>query len=199
MKKINKILIAITIIISMGYAINDISNQNLYGLLIRLSIIPVILLPYIAEKLFKIKISNASKLVYIIFIILSHFLGSVINLYHQINGYDTFTHTLFGFVASFFALEFLIRTDSFNPKKMWFTIIFIISVISLLAGLWETFEFTCDNLFGKDAQNVLTTGVTDTMKDMIVAYLGCAFFCLMYAYEYLYDKVMIIRKFINNI
>ena len=193
MKKFNTLLIAITILI------NDISNQNLYGLLIRLSIIPVILLPYIAEKIFKLKISSASKLVYIIFIILSHFLGSIINLYYQINWYDTFAHTLFGFVASFFVLEFLIRTNYFNPKKMWFTIIFIISVISLFAGLWETFEFTCDNLFDKDAQKVLTTGVTDTMKDMIVAYLGCAFFCLMYAYEYLYDKVLIVRKFINNI
>ena len=72
-------------------------------------------------------------------------------------------------------------------------------MIALGAGLWETFEFTCDKIFDKDAQRVLLTGVNDTMKDMIVAYIGSLVFILFYSYEYMYDKNGIIKKFIKNI
>lgn len=195
MRKIKNISILLVCIISIGYALSSIVAGNLYATLIRLSVIPVIFIPNLLEYIFKIKISNISKLIYTLFIIISHFLGSIINLYNIIPWWDTLAHTIFGFLWSFFILEFLIKN---NNKKLWFNIIMILAIIALLAGLWEVFEFTSDQIFGKDAQNVLTTGIFDTMKDMIVAYLGSIFFCLMYAYEYLFNKELIIKKFINN-
>ena len=108
-------------------------------------------------------------------------------------------HTLFGFLFSFFALEFIIKQKIFNSKKLIINGTIILSIIALLAGLWETFEFTCDNIFNRDAQRVLTTGVNDTMKDIVVAYLGSLLFIVMYAYEFVNNKKLIIQKFINSI
>lgn len=137
-------------------------------------------------------------MIYSIFIFFGHFLGSIVGLYGKIYCYDTIIHTLFGFLFSFFALEFIIRQKIFNSKKVIINGIIILSIISLLAGLWETFEFTCDNIFNKDAQRVLLTGVNDTMKDMIVAYIGSLIFIFMYSFEYMYNKNGIIKKFINS-
>ena len=55
----------------------------------------------------------------------------------------------------------------------------------MCAGLWETFEFVCNILFGGDAQRVVATGVNDTMLDMIVAFIGASLFSLGY---YLKEK-----------
>ena len=68
------------------------------------------------------------------------------------------------------------------PKKsnMWFNILFIIAFSWMCAGLWETFEFVCNILFGGDAQRVVATGVTDTMLDMIVAFIGASVFSFGY-------------------
>ena len=59
-----------------------------------------------------------------------------------------------------------------NYKKMFFNLLFIICFTWFCAGMWEVFEFTCNYLFGGDAQRVVLTGVSDTMWDMIVAFFG---------------------------
>ena len=57
---------------------------------------------------------------------------------------------------------------------------FILAFSAMCAFLWETFEFVCNILFGGDAQRVAETGVTDTMMDMIVAFIGASIFSLGY-------------------
>ena len=69
----------------------------------------------------------------------------------------------------------------------------------MVAGLWEIFEFTVDNLLGGDAQKVLTTGVTDTMKDIICALLGSILFSFCYLYECVKNKNLIIKEFIKKL
>ena len=70
----------------------------------------------------------------------------------------------------------------FLPKggKTWFNILFIIAFSALCAFAWETFEFVCNLLVGGDAQRVAETGVTDTMLDMIVAFIGAVLFSIGY-------------------
>lgn len=198
MKKYPMIFNLILVVISIIYSIGPIINGDIYEALISLSLIPVLYVPYIL-KLFKINISNSSILIYSLFIFFGHFLGSIVGLYGKVYCYDTIMHTLFGFLFSFFALEFIIKQKIFNSKKLIINGIIILSIIALLAGLWETFEFTCDNIFNRDAQRVLTTGVNDTMKDIVVAYLGSLLFIVMYAYEFVNNKKLIIQKFINSI
>lgn len=196
MKKINKIMIFLSCILSVAYSLTSIREGDIYNILIRLSLIPVVLLPTILRKL-KIEISDASETIFIIFVFVAQFLGSIVGLYNQIYWLDTFSHFLSGIVFSFFILEILIRKG--YKTNIIFNIIFIIACTALIAVSWEIFEFINDSLFGKDAQKVLETGVNDTMKDMIVALLGSILFCLSYLYEYLNNKKLIVLSLINNI
>ena len=87
----------------------------------------------------------------------------------------------------------------YDKKSIIFNILFILGISFIVACAWEIFEFASDKIFGKDAQNVLTTGVDDTMKDMIVAVLGTILYCILYSYEEKENKKIIIKKFIKNI
>jgi len=194
-KKITIIFDVVVIIASLLLGIVRISENGLYDSLITFATIPLLIAPFILRKFYKV--SNTTILIYSIHIFIAVFLGSILGLYKKISWFDTFAHTLFGFLFSFFALEFIFRND--NSKNVAINLLFILSLIALGAGIWETFEFTCDRIFDKDAQRVLLTGVNDTMKDMIVAYIGSLVFILFYSYEYMYDKNGIIKKFIKNI
>ena len=198
-KIINFILIFISIFCSFCYSVNTIINGDIYGTLIRLSIVPIIILPYLLKKIFKFNISTYSETIYIVFIFLSHFLGSIVNLYKSIYWYDSFTHFLSGIVVFFYGLEFLIITNKYDKKDMWFNVLFLMALSFMVAGLWEIFEFTCDDIFGKDAQKVIETGVTDTMKDIIMAVLGSSLCALFYYREYKEKNKNLFKNFIKNI
>lgn len=197
MKIMNKILSLVVIAVSIYLSCT--SHSGIYGILIRLSVIPVLFIPEIIEKIFKFKINEHLKTIYIIFIFLAHFLGSIVNLYHHIYWYDSFTHFLSGIVISFVATYLLVLFKKYDKKSILFNILFILGISFMVAGLWEMFEFISDKLFNKDAQNVLTTGVDDTMKDMIVAFLGTILYIILYIYEECTNKYILIKKFIKNI
>ena len=56
-----------------------------------------------------------------------------------------------------------------------------------------------DCIFGKDAQNVLTTGVNDTMMDMILASLGSLTFVITYIFEEFNNKKLIVKNFVEQL
>lgn len=177
MKKIVNLLIFVIILVSIGFGIYEIANNDIYEFLICLTIIPIVYLPKIIRKIFKIDISNINEIIFIIFVFLAHFLGSILNFYNNIYFYDKFVHFLSGIVVGIIALEFIVKNKKYD-KKYLFNVIFILGISCTIAGFWEYFEYISDYIFNKDAQNVLTTGVNDTMQDMIVATLGVLLFLL---------------------
>lgn len=178
MKKIVNILIFVIIVVSIIFGIYEIINNDIYESLICLTIIPIVYLPKIIRKIFKFDISNINEIIFIVFVFLAHFLGSILNFYNNIYFYDKLIHFLSGMVVSVTILEFLVKNNRYD-KKYLFNILFILGVSSLIAICWESFEYICDSVFKKDAQNVLTTGINDTMQDMIVATLGSILFLLV--------------------
>lgn len=198
-KKINYLLIAIAIIVGVGYGIQDSFHGDFYGALICFAIIPVMLAPYILKKVFGIKINNQVETIYLIFIFFAHFLGSIIDLYHYLNGYDKVMHFLSGMLSALIGFVLLVKLEEYKRKKLLFTIIFIMAISLSIGALWEFYEFTADNLFGKDAQNVLTTGVDDTMWDMIMAFLGASLVAIRYYYESYRKKRSIVIGFIEEV
>ena len=199
MKKINLLLIIIASIGGIFYSINPIMNGMVYKALICLTIIPVMLVPKIVKKIFKLNITPATEFIYLIFVFFAHFLGSIVNFYHTINNYDKIIHLASGTVSAFFGLYLLINFRKYNNKSVLFNVIYVLSFVLAVAVFWEFFEYTCDNLFGKDAQNVLTTGVNDTMGDMIAALIGSILFNIMYIYEEKTNNSLLIKKFIKDV
>lgn len=198
LKLLNTILISVVITISVYLSIFDIINNNVYEILIKLFVIPVILLPKILRKNgFKIYLSE--EIIYTLFIFVSYFLGSIIDLYNKIYFYDTLMHFLSGILTSFLALDILKRENIIDKNKMYINVLFVLGITFMIAGLWEIFEFTTDNIFGKDAQKVLTTGVTDTMKDIISAFLGSLIIIISYIYEKVNKTKLFIINFIKSI
>lgn len=185
MKKINNIIIILSLVIELIYFImNPIITVD--NILLLLSYIPVIFIPRIFNYIFKkskIKITDDIEFVYLIFLILAFLFGSIMGGYSKIYWYDSFTHLLSGVFTAFMAPIVLKWLNRYDKKDIVFNIIYIILVTLSVAVLWECTEFTIDKILGTDTQKVLTTGVNDTMKDMICALIGSILYSIYYLYS----------------
>ena len=185
MKKINNIIIILSLVIELIYFImNPIITID--NILLLLSYIPVIFIPRIFNYIFKkskIKITDDIEFAYLIFLILAFLFGSIMGGYSKIYWYDSFTHLLSGVFTAFMAPILLKWLNRYNKKDIVFNIIYIILVTLSVAVLWECTEFTIDKILGTDTQKVLTTGVNDTMKDMICALVGSILYSIYYLYS----------------
>ena len=185
MKKINNIIIILSLVIELIYFImNPIITVD--NILLLLSYIPVIFIPKIFNYIFKkskIKITDDIEFAYLIFLILAFLFGSIMGGYSKIYWYDSFTHLLSGVFTAFMAPILLKWLNRYDKKDIVFNIIYIILITLSVAVLWECTEFTIDKILGTDTQKVLTTGVNDTMKDMICALIGSILYSIYYLYS----------------
>lgn len=117
------------------------------------------------------KKSKATYTAAIVFIIISMYLGNILNFYTYIPSYDKILHLASGIIIgiigviiyAYFTKEEL---NKINPMFMvFFSIIFTIA----LAGIWEIWEFTTDRLFGLESQ---LNSLVDTMTDIICGTIG---------------------------
>lgn len=181
MKKINFVLIIITLICSLFTIMGEL-DEGIVIILKDSSIILTVFLPYIVNKLFNVKLSDGVIFFWLIFIFLAHYMGVIAEFYNKWEGFDKVVHTFSGVLTAYVATLFIPR----NVNNIWFKILFIIAFSWMCAGFWEIFEFVCNILFGGDAQRVAATGVNDTMLDMIVAFIGASLFSLGY---YIKEKI----------
>lgn len=195
----NKVLVIICIIGSLVFSINNLIGNDIYRFLVNFSIIPVVLFPILLIKKYKVAIDNNTLFLYYIFVFLAHFLVAAFDLYNRFLYYDKIIHFLSGIFTSFFAIFLLIKFKKFKNNYLGFNSIFIILLTFFVAGFWEIFEYVFDNLFDADSQSVLTRGIHDTMQDMICAFIGSILFVLLYLYEVIQNKDIIIKKYIIGV
>lgn len=180
MKIINYILCFVAIIGSF-YVI--ITKDDSIGVILKdLAIIITIPLLYILERIFKLRISEYLKFIYILFIFGAHFLGATIELYNHVKYFDKLIHTLSGILTAFASLALLSLSKKYDNRSKIFNILWMISFSLAVAACWEIFEYGANILFGGDAQHVALTGVNDTMQDIIVAFLGAILVCIVYGF-----------------
>lgn len=194
-KKINLTLILVTIVGSLYFVFTK--DSDMVMILKDLSIIITINALYIIKKIFKIDIREELNFVYILFIFLAHFLGVICELYNLIYWFDKFVHFLSGIVSSCGAIYLLVSFK--KNKNLTFDVIFIIAITLLVASTWEVFEYLCSYYLNVDPQKVALTGVSDTMGDIIVAYLGSILVSMCYYFENKYNYNLVIRKFVKSI
>lgn len=198
LKRISNTLIFLCSLASICFFVRDLNigaNQRFLG---DLSMVFVLLIPKILRKIFKIKITDAMELIYVIFMILAQFLGSVVNLYNNDTTwwYDLFTHFLSGVLTTVLALVIMNWLGVYKDKNKWFNFIFMISFTLMIASLWEFLEFGTDNLLGMNVQHSVETGVRDTMEDMLVAFAGSMIVSVTYLLE---GKKGFIKKLVSDL
>lgn len=179
MKRVNYLLIFCILVCAFVTIIGEF-DRGLVIVLKDSSIVLTLTFPYILKKVFKIDISEFLIFIWILFIFLSHYLGVTLEFYNKWYLFDKITHFMSGVLSGGVSVLILEKVDC---KKILFNILFILSFTWFCAGMWEIFEFTCNYLFGGDAQRVVLTGVSDTMWDMIVAFFGSIIVCFVYYFR----------------
>lgn len=170
-KRLTKLLIVIMNLGTILVTTLEFSKDNFSRVLTFIAIFPVLLLPCLLNKV-KFKLNEQEIFLYYAFIFLADFLGCVVNLYNTLSWYDLSVHFLSGIFTFILGLMILNRLDGYDKKNKIINIIFALGFVSLIAVLWEIFEFSADNILKTNLQHNLDTGVNDTMSDMIVASLG---------------------------
>lgn len=196
MKKINLLIVLVSVLISLYYCYSYIEIKKYANALSSLIIIPLMLAPLIITKIIK-KSNIWIESIYIVFIFLAQVLGSVVGLYHSFSGYDKIVHMISGIVTSFLGVYILYKFKKGDNK--FFNIIFIVIITLAIAAIWELIEYNIDNIFKTDVQWVSKTGINDTMTDIISALIGTCLFNICYLFEICNDKKMIVTKFINSL
>lgn len=199
MKKLNNVLIFLCSLAAACFFVRDLNVGSYDRLLGDITIPLVLLLPRIFSKLFKIKITSAMELVYVIFIILAQFIGSVVNLYNTVWWYDLFAHFLSGVLTSILALVVLNWFGIYKEKNRGFNFLFIISFTLMIASIWEFLEFVADTFFGMNVQHSLDTGVRDTMEDMLIAFLGSLIVSISYLVENKIAKNGFLKRVVSDL
>ena len=199
MKKLNNVLIFLCSLAAVCFCIRDLNVGSYDRILGDVTVPFVLLIPRIMGKIFKIKITSAMEVVYVLFIILAQFLGSVVNLYNKIWWYDLFAHFLSGILTSVLSLVVLNWFGVYNRKNKWFNFLFIISFTLMIASIWEFMEFGTDTFFGMNVQHSIETGVRDTMEDMLVAFLGSLIVSISYLVENKVAKNGFLKRVVSDL
>jgi len=185
MNKLNKVLSIILAVITIFLAV----GLKDFKLLLFLIYILV---------LYIIKMNQSLKFVVLTFGFLGGFLGFLLHLYKVTTWYDTFIHFISGIYSSLVAIYILNKLKLYNKKNILFNILFIILFVLSISALWEVIEFILDKVFNSDMQRK-STGVNDTMKDIICALLGNILFDILFYFEYKYKNKLLIHKFVDNL
>lgn len=198
LKRFNNTLIFLASLASICFFVKDLNTGATDRFLGDLSMVLVLLIPKILRKIFKIRITDTMELIYVIFMILAQFLGSIVNLYNNDTTwwYDLFTHFLSGVLTTILALVIMNWLGVYKDKNKWFNFIFMISFTLMIASLWEFLEFGTDNFLGMNVQHSLETGVRDTMEDMLVAFLGSIIVSVTYLLE---GKKGFIKRLVSDL
>lgn len=132
-------------------------NQPQWNILISFLLLGA--LPFIPSTLYRMD--------YLIYIYIAQVLGTSCGFYH-IPYYDKCVHFLSGCVIVIIAHQLLKPYQL--PQKLNY--LFLNCIEMSIAFLWEIFEYSGLIFFNYDASRHYTTGVHDTMQDMMISLIG---------------------------
>lgn len=132
----------------------------------------------------------------LIFIFISMYLANVWDFY-AIDNYDKFLHFISGILIGFLGLVVYIylSNGNINNEMKPITIFIFPLIFSIaIAGVWEIWEFSTDQVFGLTAQ----WNLEDTMWDIILGSLGGGISSLLIYYSNKSKKIRAIQRLINK-
>lgn len=111
------------------------------------------------------------------FLFLAYPLGSCLDLYRILPGFDKLAHCLSGVFVSLLCLilYYALKPEhSIEERDAALAMAFTFFGSMAVAGLWEISEYILSAIVKIDLQRVLTTTVSDSMLDMVVCLIGTA-------------------------
>lgn len=174
----NNYYLLITYIVRIFFIVDVFINlirKNYYFLSICIAGILLTFWPILYKKIFKRNVSLSINISTIIFIFLSLYLGTMHGFYNLF-WWDFMLHFISGIMLSFLGIDILkVLIKKEQLLKMFYPLFlptYTVSFSTLCGVIWEIYEFSMDNLFRLNMQLTKTTGVTDTMSDLIADLLG---------------------------
>lgn len=178
MKKINKIFATILILVGFIYLIKYSMEKDFSRILLCICSPILVILPLFMKN----KVNDKLIFIYYIYLFILMILGCLGRFYSKYAYYDVFAHFMFGFAGSIIGL-YILNLFSIHNKSIVFNVIFMLFCTLALSSFWEIFEYIASIVFKEDVQNVLTTGVSDTMEDIISSLISCILFQIIYVFE----------------
>ena len=149
----------------------DWENVFLTALVIALTLLPALL----AHR-YRIIVPPDFQLIAALFVFLTLFLGSAIDLYYKYWWWDMVLHAGSGFLCGIigFLAVFLLNQIDRIPRSMKpsFVCLFAVTFAVFLGVIWEIFEYAIDSVWPQANMMSLESGVRDTMNDLIVDTIG---------------------------
>ena len=127
-----------------------------YSVFVCVLVLGLLLMPSVLEKQLRIELPSALEIIVLCFAFAAEILGEIESFYIIFPWWDTMLHTLWGFLCAgigFAAVDVLNRSEASRIKLTPAYMAFAAFTFSMtIAGCWEIFEYTVDNLLGFDMQ-----------------------------------------------
>lgn len=164
------IMRGLMLLAALGFAL----REEWLSALSTLFIFILLISPSLLKKRFKLYIPFELELAMSIFVILTLFVGSLLDFYLRFHWWDLALHFGSGFLLGLAAFTFIYLLNQENSKlnvSPGFVSFFSITFSVFLAVLWEVYEFAHDEIIGG---SMTSTGLPDTMSDLIVNIIGAS-------------------------
>lgn len=184
--KVFIVLYAVTSI--LGFVFNyQTQNMQAIGMGVVALITPWIL--PLALKILRLKATNEIYILNIIFVYFASLIGSCFRGY-TVPFFDKIVHFFSGILISMVAVmiySWIKQEEKVKDKKDVCVLYLFIQTTNLaVAALWEFYEYFMLIFFNNDCINHFTTGVHDSITDMLCAFVG-GLIILYFVYRY-YEK-----------
>lgn len=151
-----------------------------------LAIASLLLASTLAGNRLAVRIPYEFQLMALVFVFAALFLGEFRSYYVRFWWWDIVLHAASGCLLGIvgFLLVYVLNESRRVPMALLpqFVALFAFLFAVTVGALWEVFEYAMDRVFGMDMQKTMlgdTSGLTDTMWDLIVDIIGAAFIAVL--------------------
>ncbi len=142
----------------------------------------------LVRRLFRVRQGLWMECLWLWFFFLAFTVGVGLQWYARFTYYDIFVHGLSGMLTALTGITLYIRLRPADrrllPPERGLAVGTAFLTAQAVAGLWEIAEYVAWLITGHDSQNVATTGVSDTMEDMMIALACSLIICVCAALHY---------------
>lgn len=184
-KKICLVIVAIYVGVTIYTMITGAIDKDFFVLFFSACSVLVLFLPSLACRLFKLKPCYDLYMVYYLFFFFCLPFGNSLEAIAWLPGFDKILHFSSGFVGAVTALvayRILRRKEPFSVKREFATMAWFSFCVNVtIAAVWELYEYAIFYFLHIDAINFATTGINDTMQDILVCLIGGIVLILLFA------------------